>query len=123
MSILLLGLNHRTAPVEVRERLAFSREGAANALMLFRREYPDAEAAIVSTCNRVELLVNADSDSLSVDQLIAFLARARDLAPEAFRPHLYELTGREAIRRARYGRSRRGAHAPRSGSASGRRSP
>jgi glutamyl-tRNA reductase len=98
MSVLLLGLNHRTAPVEVRERLAFSREGVANALMLFRHAYPDAEAAIVSTCNRVELLVNTDGDAPDVEAVVAVLARARDLAPDAFRPHLYELTGREAIR-------------------------
>jgi glutamyl-tRNA reductase len=98
MSILLLGLNHRTAPVDVRERLAFSREGVANALMLFRREYSDAEAAIISTCNRVELLINANDDSLESEQVVSFLARSRDLSPEAFRPHLYELTGRDAIR-------------------------
>src|SRR5690349_6526650 len=98
MSILLLGVNHRTAPVQLRERLAFSREGAANALMLFRREYPDAEAAIVSTCNRVELLVSAAGDSPDVDRFVAFLAQARDLPSEAFRHLLCVLTGRDAIR-------------------------
>jgi glutamyl-tRNA reductase len=99
MSILLLGLNHRTAPVDVRERLAFSREGVANALMLFRREYPHAEGAIVSTCNRVEFLVNTDEhDAPTVDDVVAFIARARDLPPAAFRPHLYQMTGHDAVR-------------------------
>ncbi|HEY8666757.1 MAG TPA: hypothetical protein VIL86_08840 [Tepidisphaeraceae bacterium] len=62
MSILLVGLNHRTAPVQIREQLAFSREGVATALMLFRNQFPRSEAAIVSTCNRVEMLVAAEGD-------------------------------------------------------------
>jgi glutamyl-tRNA reductase len=98
VSILLLGLNHRTAPVEVRERLAFSREGVANALALFRRAYPDAEAAIVSTCNRVELLVNADNGPPTAEHVTTFLARSRDLPADAFRPHLYEFAGDDAVR-------------------------
>ena len=101
MSILLLGLNHRTAPVEVRERLAFSREGAANALMLFRSQFPtDAEAAIISTCNRVEILVNTNDEggSPDSDEIVAFLARARDLPQESFKPYLYEYRDAVAVR-------------------------
>jgi len=75
MSILLLGLNHHTAPVHVRERLAFSREGVANALMLFQRQFPDAEAAIISTCNRVEILISADDADIDAQKVIDFLAR------------------------------------------------
>jgi len=98
MSILLLGLNHHTAPVHVRERLAFSREGVANALLLFRRQFPDAEAAIISTCNRVEILISADDDSIDAQQVIDFLARARDIAAPTFAPHLYEFNGDQAVR-------------------------
>ncbi len=98
MSILLLGLNHHTAPVHVRERLAFSREGVANALMLFRRQFPDAEAAIISTCNRVEILISADDASIDTRQVIDFLAHARDIAAPTFAPHLYEFKGRDAVR-------------------------
>jgi glutamyl-tRNA reductase len=98
MSILLLGLNHRTAPVEVRERLAFSREGAANALMLFRSQFPEAEAAIISTCNRVEILVSAADGALEARDVVAFVAKARDLAESSFAPHLYEFNGAAAVR-------------------------
>ena len=76
MSILLIGLNHRTAPVEVREQLAFSREGVATALLLFRNQFPRSEAAILSTCNRVEVLVASDSPSPTAADVVAF-CRAR----------------------------------------------
>jgi glutamyl-tRNA reductase len=98
MSMLLLGLNHRTAPVEVRERLAFSREGTANALMLFKAQFPDAEAAIISTCNRVEILVNAEDGALNAQDVVTFLANARDLSASSFAPHLYEMSGAAAVR-------------------------
>jgi glutamyl-tRNA reductase len=98
MGIILLGLNHRTAPAQVRERLAFGREGAGNALLLFRQKYPEAECAIVSTCNRVEVLVNAAEDGPAVDDVVDFLSQARGIAPEQFRDHLYERSGREAVR-------------------------
>jgi glutamyl-tRNA reductase len=99
MSILLLGLNHRTAPVEVRERLAFSREGAANALMLFARQFPKAEAVIISTCNRVEILVNTEVGSPDgAREVVEFLSRARNIPAESFAPYLYQLDHAASVR-------------------------
>jgi glutamyl-tRNA reductase len=98
MSILLVGLNHRTAPVDIREQLAFSREGVSTALMLFRNRFPDAEAAIISTCNRVEILVAPEEDSPTVNDVVSFLAQARDLPVNEFRSYLYQLTGEHACR-------------------------
>jgi glutamyl-tRNA reductase len=98
MSILLVGLNHRTAPVEIREQLAFSREGVATALMLFRNRFPGAEAAIISTCNRVEILVASEDDSPTVNDVVSFLAQARDIPVNEFRTYLYQLTGEHACR-------------------------
>jgi glutamyl-tRNA reductase len=98
MGLLLIGLNHRTAPVDVREQLAFSRDGAATALMLFHSHFPDAECTILSTCNRVELLVNSERDEVTANDVIGFLAQARDVAVTAFKPHLYILEGRQVIR-------------------------
>src|SRR5947208_13397178 len=88
MSILLIGLNHRTAPVEVREQLAFGREGVATALMLFRNQFPASEAAIISTCNRVEMLIASDSDRPNAQDVITFIAQARDLPVAHFKPYL-----------------------------------
>ena len=102
MSILLLGLNHRTAPVEVRERLAFSRQGIATALMLFRRQFPDCEAAILSTCNRVEFLFADGSEgnaSAGIEErLVQFLAQVRNVPAVVFRPHLYRVDGAAVVR-------------------------
>ena len=55
MQILTLGLNHHTAPVEVRERLAFPENDQPQALTRLLEEYGLSEAAILSTCNRSEL--------------------------------------------------------------------
>ena len=55
MKLQMVGCSHHTAPVEIRERLAFSKEQAAQALKSFRARYPQAEAVLLSTCNRVEL--------------------------------------------------------------------
>jgi len=55
MSLLVLGLNHRTAPIEVRERIVFARERLPGALASLRSLPGVAEALIVSTCNRTEL--------------------------------------------------------------------
>ena len=98
MSILLIGLNHRTAPVEVREQLAFSREGVATALLLFKNQFPQSEAAILSTCNRVEMLVASDSDRPTAADVLSFIAQARDLPVASFKPYLYQLENEHACR-------------------------
>ncbi len=98
MSILLIGLNHRTAPVEIREQLAFSREGVATALMLFRNQFAGAEAAILSTCNRVEILVASDTEKPDVNDVVRFIAQARDLPVNEFRNCMYTLSGEQACR-------------------------
>ena len=100
MSIIVLGLNHRTAPVELRERLAFSRDGAAAALGLFKELHPGAEAAILSTCNRVEIIagVGTGSGALTVRDLTTFLSRARNIPAASFVNDLYHIEGTAAIR-------------------------
>src|ERR1041385_6048033 len=91
-------MNHRSAPVEIREQLAFSREGVATALMLFRNQFPRCEAAILSTCNRVEILVASDDDKPSINEVLSFIAQARDLPVNQFKPYLYALSGEQACR-------------------------
>ncbi len=97
MKIMLIGLNHRTAPVEVREQLAFSHEGAATALFLFCKQFPQAEAAILSTCNRVEMIIASESEQPSFDEVVSFLAQARDVPVPAFKPYLYQYHDQRAV--------------------------
>lgn len=96
--VLVVGLNHRTAPVKAREQLAFSREGVSTALLLFKSQFPDCEAAILSTCNRVEIIASGDPSKISLKQILGFLSQARRIPVENFEPYLYQLHGREALR-------------------------
>jgi glutamyl-tRNA reductase len=91
-------MNHRTAPIEVREQLAFSREGVSTALMLFRNQFPQSEVAILSTCNRVEVIVASEAEHPNVDDVVSFLAQARDIPVKSFRTYLYQFTDEQAIR-------------------------
>jgi glutamyl-tRNA reductase len=96
--IVVVGLNHDTAPVSVREALAFGKERLPEALALARAETGLAEAVIVSTCNRVEVYGRADEPSL--DAVAAFLARYHGRQLEDIAPHLYRLEGEPAVRHA-----------------------
>ncbi len=63
MAILAYGINYRTAPIDVRERVAFPEEALSAALVDARDNIPSAsEAAIISTCNRTELVLAIDPD-------------------------------------------------------------
>ncbi len=98
MSIMIVGLNHRSAPVEIREQMAFSAEGTATALMLFIRQFPGTEAMLLSTCNRLEMLVASDAAGPTADDVARFFAQARDLPIDAFRRGLYHHEDEAAVR-------------------------
>ena len=55
MSLAFAGGSHRTVPIELREKLAFSSEQASEALARFQKQFPGSEAVLLSTCNRIEL--------------------------------------------------------------------
>jgi glutamyl-tRNA reductase len=96
--LLLLGLNHATAPLEVRERLAFTPEQRLEALDALRREFDGCEAVLLNTCNRVELYVaRAVHGEPRHDQMRSFLARVRGLAVRDLDRHLYEKAERDVI--------------------------
>src|SRR3954471_1904595 len=99
MSIVLVGLNHKTAPVEVRERLAFSDDACAQVLKsLVDGEIVD-EALIVSTCNRVEVLTSTKTSSHLVSERITqFLGEGREVSKTLFVPHLYSHLDDSAVR-------------------------
>lgn len=100
MKLQMVGCSHHTAAVEVRERLAFSKDQAAEALARFRSLYPQAEAVLLSTCNRVELYVASESTEScpTHEGAVAFLAECRGLAPEQIFSELFEHTGEDFVR-------------------------
>lgn len=97
MNFFLTGLNHRTAPVEVRERLAFPSGHLEDALRQLVELSGVREAVILSTCNRVEVAVSAESlDGRAIVE--HFLEHVRQMPRQQLSPHLYHYQGREAIR-------------------------
>jgi glutamyl-tRNA reductase len=96
--LVLLGLNHATAPLAVREKLALNAAQQRQALELFSARFPGSEAVLLSTCNRVELYAaTAQVHSPTADELLVFLAGLRGLPAEQFRPHVYEKSDRAVI--------------------------
>jgi glutamyl-tRNA reductase len=94
MNFHLLGINHKTAPVEVRERLAIPESKLAEAMQRLVKHPGVDEGMILSTCNRVEVLVQAKNNS---GDLRTFLQDYFQVEPRKFEPHLYEYREKEAI--------------------------
>ncbi|HLK09856.1 MAG TPA: glutamyl-tRNA reductase [Candidatus Binatia bacterium] len=96
--VVLIGLNHRTAPVEVRECVAFPNGRLEPALVRLVELPGVAEGAILSTCNRVEVVACGSDPDAVAGRLPGFLAREHGLGDGAIAPHLYTHRGREAVR-------------------------
>jgi glutamyl-tRNA reductase len=98
MKLWITGLNHRTAPVSVRELLAFAPAELQKALAILRNRPGVVEGMILSTCNRVEVAIAAD-DTLEPRACIeSFLCETKSLERHALQQYLYGYEGREAIR-------------------------
>jgi glutamyl-tRNA reductase len=105
MSVFTLGLNHTTAPLDLRGRFAFNLEQLAPTLQTFRQGFVAAaparsgpEAAILSTCNRTELYCAAEPQL--VRPAMEWMARIGGVTPETLTHHAYVLEGGEAARHA-----------------------
>jgi glutamyl-tRNA reductase len=99
MNVVLVGLNHKTAPVEIRERLVFADAHLTDALSSMVDQEGLDEGLIVSTCNRVELLASAPADpDRGIDRLTSFLCDFHKLRADAIDGHLYRHSGPSAIR-------------------------
>lgn len=99
MKILLVGVNHRTAPLEVRERLAFADAEIPEALRQLVDGTTITEGFILSTCNRVELLAIAPtSERAALERICAFLEAHRGLSRVEYETALYRHMDREAVR-------------------------
>jgi len=95
MRLSLLGVNHRTAPVEIRERFAIPESRLAEATQRLARHPGVEEGMIVSTCNRVELLVSSENGHTDLRGFLREYFKT-DVSP--YEEHLYELNERDAVR-------------------------
>jgi len=88
--LLLLGVSHRTAPVELRERLDFSSRDVGAAVESLSARSSAAESVVLSTCNRSEIYVAGDDLIRARDEIVAFLSAYHQLPRDVFQPHLFE---------------------------------
>jgi len=95
MTLALIGVNYKTAPIELRERIAISREDLPETTRALAALPGVNECMIVSTCNRVELLAAVDSPETN---LAGFLHGRFGLDPALLAPHIYERHDRDAVR-------------------------
>ena len=96
MSLLLVGLNHKSAPLEIREQLAFDEQNCIGHLEDLTDGAVIREGLILSTCNRVEILVETEFDG-AFDKIVEFLSYAKQIEPRFFVEHLYDYSGADAV--------------------------
>ena len=98
-SIVIVGLNHRTAPVEIRERLAFPADTIGHALRGLVEREEIVEGIILSTCNRVEVCVLAGGESYKGATAVKeFLSATHGIARDELNGYLYHYEGEEAVK-------------------------
>lgn len=96
MLLLALGINHKTAPVQVRERVAFPPDTVRHALNGLRTEVGAREAAILSTCNRTELYCGLEADATA--RLVGWLGAFHRVSATDLEPYIYHHPGPGAVR-------------------------
>ncbi|PZP97326.1 MAG: glutamyl-tRNA reductase [Variovorax paradoxus] len=92
MAVWALGINHHTAPLDLRGRFAFALDQIAPTLAGLRSALSGPEAAIISTCNRTEIYcANGATDAQAIDRTVDWMAHAGGVAPALLRSHAYTL--------------------------------
>jgi glutamyl-tRNA reductase len=97
MRLLVVGLSHRTAPIELRERVDFARHGLDAALAALAERGVCRESVVLSTCNRAEIYAVADS-AAATETLERFFSEYHQVDHGSMAEHLYTISGRDAAR-------------------------
>jgi glutamyl-tRNA reductase len=98
MRLLVLGVSHHTAPIDLRERLAFANPDVAEAVSSLARDPALGEVVLLSTCNRTEIYATCQSLEDGHDAMAGFLAAARAVAPDDLKAHVYTRAEADAAR-------------------------
>ena len=99
MNILAIGLNHKTAPIDVREKLAFGTGDVIRALRQLKVRFAGGEFVLLSTCNRVELYIAAKTEvGVTVESVAEFLSEFHSIEVKSFHEHLYVYEDEDAVR-------------------------
>ena len=98
MHLLLVGINHRTAPVEVRERVDFHARGLQAALRALAERGSSREAVVVSTCKRAEVYVACDDATAARRDLVHFVSEYNGVSASDLTEHMYDIVDLEVAR-------------------------
>lgn len=98
MNLVIVGLNHKTSPVEIREKLSFPAQVVGDALKKLTNHYGVAEGVILSTCNRVEVLAISSDMEKCTWQIKRFLSEYHNIPLSELDEHLYVHAGEDAVR-------------------------
>jgi glutamyl-tRNA reductase len=98
VKIVNMGMNHESAPVELRERMASDRESTALALSYMRESEWIREGLFLSTCNRVEAVYTTDNPSQAKDSMLSILSRIGNIPEKDFVSNIYIYEDTEAVR-------------------------
>src|SRR4029434_4243420 len=98
MQVILLGVSHRTAPVELRERLDFSSRDLGTAIQPLALRPSAAETVVLSTCNRSEIYVVCTDPVRAREEVTGFLSEYHNLPESVFTPHLFSHDNESAVR-------------------------
>ena len=98
MNLILLGASHHSAPVDLRERIDFSRRGVPEALSVLGEIPGMAEVAVLSTCNRSEIYAMCEDPVTLREGLVSFMSSYHDVPESELAPHLYVRQDADAVR-------------------------
>lgn len=96
--IILIGVNHKTAPIELREKLAFSDTQTQTAMELLHQSSHISEAMIISTCNRVEVVMVTSNHTLAPETVLSFISKTKSVSPPRVKAAAYIYSGDDAVR-------------------------
>jgi glutamyl-tRNA reductase len=97
MHIVVVGLNYRTAPVEIRERFAFAEQALPEAILELKETKSILECVIVGTCNRTEIYAVVDRENLCGHYISSFIERWFQIPKEQFSKHIYIYEHEKAV--------------------------
>ena len=97
MTLLALGINHKTAPVALREKVTFSPDSMEAALSNLLEQPSVSGGVVLSTCNRTEIYLSVDEQNNQRDQLIDWLCRYHNINPQELMSSLYWHQDNEAV--------------------------
>jgi glutamyl-tRNA reductase len=98
MHLFLLGVSHKTAPVDLRERLDFSSRDVGAAVEALATRSSAIESVVLSTCNRSEIYVASAAPDRARGDIVEFLAQYHELPADTFTPHLFSFQDADAAR-------------------------